>query len=839
MDVDAELGTLIYSSANTLVSAVASDSLTAVRKRFGTWLRRHRPADAASVLDRLEQLSAELERASHNDAESAAFKQRCEALRIFLTSELEAALKADRGASVELEQLEAEWRRIPGVSGRVAESAADDERAYAGQLADPRTAGITLAPSLVRQRITESAVHPRLNMAPPTTGRWVDREEQLARLRSWIARPDGGIRVLALCGDGGIGKTAFAAKMAELVRPSFPHGVLYADLRGSTGESPADSAAVLVRFLRALGVRPSEMPGDDEELLDLYRILTADLALVVILDDAVSAAQALPLVCAAPQSLTVVTSRDPLQGLVGKLGASIERIPPLDAANSRRLLCAMAGLDDEAAVRGAVPADLDDRLARCDGRPQALCLEGANIALGEAVPESGELRRIDPESAESQLLVSYRDLPARAVRLHQLLSTQPWPSIAAGPAAAVIGVDATTGAELLELLARANLLERVSDSTLAAPRYRVPSLVREAAGHRALAESGAASVLAAEQAIIGWYLEFAVHADWQLRDRWHVGPLYVPLDTERAEAGYDNRPARYPYASDREALDALENELESLVECVRVANRRELHSLAAQLCEPQWSVFLQRGNPRECVLVHRLGVASAVAAGERTMESRMRVALAFGLMWLGRLTEADQEFQQGIAAARASGHVKALVSALESLALLCLEREQFGRAAELLEQARAMAQSTGDAKMLANLDRHLGRALGGLGRFAEAQALFDRALAGFRGLKTPDVYNEGKVFMSRAEAALRSGRPEQARTALDEAGRVMAEVGASVQQAQIASLRAWYARQTGDLDAERGFLVEALELHTRAGSPMAPLVNSRIEFLDSARAQLG
>jgi tetratricopeptide (TPR) repeat protein len=833
VEVDAELGKLAFSTANTVVGAITSNGLAAVQKRIGTWLRKHRPADAESVLAKLELLSRELERAAHNDAESDAFKQRCEALQIFLTNELAAAIEVDREASTELELFDAEWLRLAGVSAQVAESVAADARAYAAQLGDPRARGITHAPELVHRRISESAAGSWPNMAPPATARWVDRDEQLTRLRTWITRPDGGVRVLILCGEGGIGKTAVAARLAELVRPTFPDALLYADLRGSTGESPADASAVLARFLRALGVKPSEMPNDDEGLLDLYRALTADRALVVILDDADTVAQALPLVCASPRALTVVTSRDPLHGLVAGLGAGIERIAPLDAENSRRLLRAVAGLDDAAAPRPA-PGDLDDRLARCGGRPLALCLEGADIAVGEAAPGGEVAQGADPSNAEQQLLVGYRDLPARAVRLHRLLCTQPWPSIAAAPAAAVIGVDETTAEELLELLARASLLDRIAASSPVSQHYKAPAMVREAAARRALAEDGAAGVVAAEQAMIEWYLAFAVRADWQVRDRWHIGPLYVPLDAERAEAGRDGRSPDYPYAGESEALDALENDLESLMECVRVADRRSLHSIASQLCESQWSVFLQRGYARECVSTHRLGVAGAVAAGEKAMESRMRVALAFGLMWLGRMAEADEEFLRGIAAARESGHEKALASALESLGLLCLEGEQFERAAELLEQARTVARATGDPKMLANLDRHIGRALSGLGRFAQAETQFERALAGFRSLTTADVYNEGKVFMSRAEAALRSGRPESARTALDEADRLTTVVGATVLQAQLASLRAWYARQIGDLAAERGHLAEAVELHTRAGSPMVSLVSARLEFLDAA-----
>lgn len=835
MDVDAELGKLAFSTANTVVGAITSNGLAVVHKRIGTWLRKHRPADAESVLAKLELLSRELERAAHNDAESDAFKQRCEALKIFLTTELAAAVEVDREASTELELFDAEWLRLAGVSAHVAESASADERAYAAQLGDPRTRGISHAPELIRRRIGESAVGSWPNMAPPTTGRWVDRDEQLARLRTWTTRPDGGARVLILCGKGGIGKTAIAARLAEGVRATFPDALLYADLRGSTGESPADASAVLAGFLRALGVKPSEMPNDDGGLRDLYRALTAGRALVVILDDADTVAQALPLVCASPRSLTVVTSRDPLHGLVAGLGASIERIPPLDAENSRRLLRAVAGLDDEtAARRPAVPDDLEERLARCGGLPLALCLEGANIAVGEAAPDGGMTQGADPENAEQQLLVSYRDLPARAVRLHRLLCTQPWPSITPVSAAAAIGVDETTAEELLELLARASLLDRAASSTPASPRYKAPAMVRDAAARRALAEDGVGGVVAAEEAMIRWYLAFAVRADWQVRDRWHIGPLYVPLDAERAGAGRDGRAPQYPYASEGDALDALEDELDNLMECVRIADRRSLHSLAGQLCEPQWSVFLQRGYPRECVSMHRLGVAGAVAAGEKAMESRMRVALAFGLMWLGRLTEADEEFQLGIAAARESGHEKALASALESLGLLCLEGEQFERAAELLEQARTVARATGDPKMLANLDRHIGRALSGLGRFAQAETQFERALAGFRSLTTPDVYNEGKVCMSRAEAALRSGRPDSARASLDEADRLTAAVGATVLQAQLASLRAWHARQTGDLAAERGYLAESVELHTRAGSPMVSLVSARLEFLDAA-----
>lgn len=220
------------------------------------------------------------------------------------------------------------------------------------------------------------------------------------------------------------------------------------------------------------------------------------------------------------------------------------------------------------------------------------------------------------------------------------------------------------------------------------------------------------------------------------------------------------------------------------------------------------------------------------------MQARLRVQLAFGLMGQDRLVEAADEFELASAADRAAGHDQGLATALESFGLLSLRREDYGRAAELLLDARSVAERVGNPRALALLEHHYGRALSGLGRFEEADGQFDRATAAFRKLPTRDVYNEGRILMSRGEAALRSGHPERAADVLGEAAEIMVKEDSVIMQAQVAVLRAWCARESGDLAAERGHLVAAQELHTRTGSRLAPRVSERITFLDAAAGRL-
>ena len=610
------------------------------------------------------------------------------------------------------------------------------------------------------------------------------------------------------------------------------------------------------------------IPGDSETLADFYRSVTADRELVVLLDDAASSAQVGPLVCAAPRALTLVTSREPLTGLVQTHGAALERIPALGDRDCRDLLARIAGL--ERAQSDADRAAALDAVAReCRGVPLSVRRAGAQLAAGATLGDRSAQREGTGETAsgnqakrwtepdaearqtdravvtapaappvEVDLLGGYRDVPAEAARLHRLLSVHPWPSISAGPAAAAAGLaDLATAASLLARLYRANLLERAPGGGPGAPRYRMHERVRAQAGGLAIVQDGLAAVVSSLSATLAWYTDFAVEADFRVIDRWHIGPRYEAL---RADAAA-RLAAEVRYPTDTAAIAALEAERSNLVDAAVLADQHGLADLSWQLAEACWSLFFRLGLYEDWITVYRLGVKGAVGAGNRKAEGRMRTALAFGFLGQGRWTEAEMELTAALEAVRTAGHVTGEATVLESLGLACLARERYLEAADFFAAALVPAEREQDPRALALLQHHIGRALSGQERFDEALAQLERALAAMRALpahgRPADPYNEARVLMSLGEAQVRAGRPEAARSVLEQARQIMAQRNAVVQQAQVAVLSAWCARERGDLDAERAFLVQAQEFHARTGAPGYAGIATRLSFLEAAQSR--
>jgi tetratricopeptide (TPR) repeat protein len=831
--VDGQVGQLAYSAANAVVGAMATDGWKAAQGLFRRWFKSRRRQGLDDVNGLLEDWRRQLVRAQQKPDSAEYWKYYAE-IQAALTMRFIAATEDDAAARAELHRLGAEWLALPGVAAQVAGSQAHLARVYGELLEEPETSA-RVSPALRR---SEEASAPSIgNLLPATTTRFTDRDELLDRLCPRIVHPEDRIRVLNLCGEGGVGKTALAAKIAESVASSF-HGRLYVDLRGSTGEGAVEPAAALERLLREIEGGDGRILGDERWRLDAYRRLTAGMDLLFLLDDAASFAQVRPLISASPTSLTIVTSRDPMPGLAQEFGATIVRVPRFDDANSLKLLRRVAGLDDlvDPSATPVSAAQLEAVIRQCAGLPLAVCIMAARIAVGDVdLDQYLESAGSTGAPARPDVLAGYRSLPPEAVRLHRLLCYRPWPSITAGPAAAAIGVHAEVAEPLLELLLDVGLLEQAQGSTVEKPRYKVPKLVREEALRMVRTPHDVQGAVAGTRAMVCWYLAFAVFADWEVNGRWRLGPLYEPLEKARDEARRTRFPEPRRYADKVAALAALEGEFGNLEEAVRAAADQRLHGLVSQLCEALWGFFLMRGRAVECVAVHRFGVAAAVASGDLRMQARMRVQLAFGLLWQERFDEAEAEFEHGFAADRAAGHDRGLATALESVGLVWLAREDFARAAELFLEARVFAERVGAPRALALLHYHYGRALSGLGRFDEAESEFGLAMAKFNAEVRPrDAFNEGKVMMGGAQKALRAGHPEQARGLLAEAAQVMADEGAVVTQGQVSVLRAWCAELMGDFVAERAFLVEAQDFYVQTGSSLAPKVRDRIRFLDAA-----
>jgi predicted ATPase len=70
------------------------------------------------------------------------------------------------------------------------------------------------------------------------------------------------VRIAALFGTAGVGKTALAVHWAHRIAARFPDGQLYLNLRGYGPERPVQTVAALESLLRELGVDGAAIPQD-------------------------------------------------------------------------------------------------------------------------------------------------------------------------------------------------------------------------------------------------------------------------------------------------------------------------------------------------------------------------------------------------------------------------------------------------------------------------------------------------------------------------------------------------------------------------------------------------
>jgi hypothetical protein len=208
---------------------------------------------------------------------------------------------------------------------------------------------------------------------PAPVAGFVGRRDQLAELDRIAAASQAttGLPIAAICGGGGVGKSALAWEWAHRRAADFPDGQLYIDLHGFSSQRPVAAAEALGRFLRALGVQAGRIPAGVDERASRYRTALAGRRVLVVLDNASSAEHVRPLLPGGAGNMVVVTSRDSLAGLVAADGA--QRIP-LDVLTETEGMRLLSALVSRAHVDLAALARL------CGGLPLALRVTSVLVA---------------------------------------------------------------------------------------------------------------------------------------------------------------------------------------------------------------------------------------------------------------------------------------------------------------------------------------------------------------------------------------------------------------------------------------------------------------------------
>jgi tetratricopeptide (TPR) repeat protein len=616
-------------------------------------------------------------------------------------------------------------------------------------------------------------------------------------------------RVIVLTGSPGVGKTALAVNWGHAVRGDFPDGVLFADLHGYAPDGPASASEMLARFLRALGVDPRQVPSDLAELTGIYRSIMIGKRMLVVLDDALTAAQVTPLLPSSPESVAVVTSRLRLGGLAAR-GARVIQLDRLDAEAALELLARTMG--DERVL--AQPHAARELVELCARVPLALCVAGARLAarsrwpvseMVEAMAQERErlaaLTMEDDIPVHTALQVSYQALPTGAARMYRLMGLFPGTHFNSEVAAATAGVARSAAKQLLGALTDANLLDDAAGS-----QYRFHDLTRLHAREMAERQEREPARDEAIRRMLDWFLTGVADASRTVLPHRTVAVLgirYPPAE-----------PVRFAGASG--ALDWLDRELPNVLAAARLALSERLWPLPWQLADAMWPLFVYRGRHAERLELDRLGLRAARESGDALGEAKMLYKIGRSVMDTGELDQAQDYFEQALSAWRGLGQRDRVAGSLRRLGFVAMARERPDDAIGWFTRALGEYRELADARHIALTLTDLADGFTETGRTAEAVSALTEAGSLLAG--SPDPYNQARVLTRLGRAHERAGQLEAAASQLDQALRAMREIGSVRGEAEGLLSLGDLAFHAGDQDRARTRYAEAQRLLISLGS---------------------
>ncbi|GAA3888654.1 hypothetical protein GCM10022243_61940 [Saccharothrix violaceirubra] len=663
---------------------------------------------------------------------------------------------------------------------------------------------------------------PRQLPAPPAwfTGRdrELDRLEEVRRRRD-PDRPT----VVVLTGPGGVGKTALSLRWANSLAPHYADGQLFVDLNGFSDDTPTDPGEAASSFLRALGVPATAVPAHLAEQTALYRTVTADRSLIVVLDNALSAAQVKVLVPSSPAGLVVVTSRSKLTGLLGE-GAHIVEVGPLAPSSAFTLLARSVGEDRVTRERDRA----EELVSLCGGLPIAVRVAAARLLVrsrwsvgrvhDELVDEQSRLNRLSPDgelSVRATFDLSYRMLEPRAATLYRRLSLHPHGDFGPEVASSVLD-DGQDTEPLLDALLDASLIEERAEN-----RYVLHDLLRLHARHRLDEDEPPGEPGRVLRRIAEWYLATAMRAD----------KLLTP-HRRRLPYGFATpAPSVRSFADRAEALEWLEDERVNLMAAGRIALEHDLAELSWHLSDVLWPLFLLRKHHRDRLEADRRGVVAARRWGNTFAEADMLRRLGRALTTARDHHEAERCLDRAIDLWRGLDDDHGVSTTRELLGLLYRDT---GRLDEAHDQFTAVVEASEalDAPRPVGLALiNLALVLIDLGRAADALPHLDRAARLFATLDPPDPYNAARVTVTSAAAQLGAGDPVTASDTARKASAQMDALGSVPGLAEAHRVLGEAVLRTGGPAAAHDHLAAAERLFRSIGSVAADAVRERLDAL--------
>jgi tetratricopeptide (TPR) repeat protein len=562
------------------------------------------------------------------------------------------------------------------------------------------------------------AVVSALNQLPAPPRDFTGRKEELDELTREIER--GGATISGLQGQGGVGKTTLALKLAEQLADRFTDAQFYLDLKGTTQPlTPSDAMAHVIRAYHPT----AKLPDKEDELRALYNSVLHNQRALLLMDNARDAEQVEPLI--PPDScVLLVTSRWHFY-VPGLFAKDLDTLPPEDA---RALLTRIAPrINDHA-----------EEIARLCGRlPLALRLAASAVAERRDLSPADYVRRLSDEQQRLKLLdkvevslsLSYDLLTPDLQKLWRALAVFP-ATFDAQAAAAVWNIEQDAAHDALGELVKYSLLDW--DDTIA--RYSLHDLARLLAGNRLSDEERyAAQARHAEH-----YLNVLAEAD----DLYLQGGEAFMRGLALFDAEWANIQTGQSWAVHHDGDD----------------------ETIAQLCSTYpnvgWALLYLRQPLRERAGWLEKSLLVSRRLSDRTLEAVTLINLSLAYIDLNEPLRAIECAEQALPITQEFGHLFAESCALGNLGIAYGSMGEPHRAVEFLEQQLNIVREIGDRRGESHALGNLGNAYFVLGETRRAVEFYEQRLAIAREIG--DRRGEGNALWNMSLALDALGERNQA-----------------------------------------------------------------------------
>jgi tetratricopeptide (TPR) repeat protein/transcriptional regulator with XRE-family HTH domain len=693
--------------------------------------------------------------------------------------------------------------------GRVATPQRETVRLLAEALAltGPARAGFEAA---ARSHLVPGGVAAATRTLPRDIASFTGRQPELAELLAAVtgaAEAGGVVRIHAIGGMAGVGKTAFAVHAAHRLAGRFPGGQIFLPLHGHTpGQQPVDPADALASLLLTAGVAPGQIPPGLEARMALWRDRLAGRQLLLIFDDAAGSEQVLPLLPGTGGSLVLVTSRRQLSALDDATAISLDTLPAGEAAG---LLVALAGRP------GLGPRDpgVAEITRLCGYLPLAIGMVARQLrhhpawsAAGRAAELAAAAGRLELMATENLSVavafnLSYEDLTADQQRLFRRLGLHPGPEADGYAAAALDGTGPAAARRGLEALYDQYLLAEPASG-----RYRMHDLIREHARALAGRVDTDGDREAATARLLDYYQHAAARAGALFARQGRPGPAVAQGSVSAAVPGL---------ADGEQALAWSRAERASLLACLDHATASGQHARVTALTAGLAGLLRLDGPWAEAITRHQTAIQAARHLGDRLSQANALTDLGDVWRLTGDYPAAAQAQEQALGIYRDLGDRLGQANAVTDLGMVRRLTGDYPAAAQALEQALGIYRDLGDRLGQAKALTELGAVRRATGDYPAAAQAQEQALGIYRDLG--DRLGQANALGWLGIVRWLTGDYPAAAQAMEQTLAMFHDLGNRRGQANALATLGDVRRLTGDYLAAARALEQALDIYRDLG----------------------